>query len=713
MQRIDKYEVLEVIGRGSMGAVYKALHPQFKKYVAIKEILADLAHHPEIQQRFAREAELLAQLPAHPNIVMVRDALVWENKLYLVMDYIEGGTLGDVVKRAATPSNQAVMWLDQILSGLEAIHARGIIHRDLKASNILLGRDGTTYLSDFGIAESTKQSQDGDAMATAKCVAPEMVDAALGRNAEPQQADIYAAGILAYELLLGETKFRQVLSEIYALPDGNQIAQRWLMWHTDLSRPAPNLHPLDAAIPKTLAAVVEKMMAKDVTARYRNASDVRRDLAAMTQGKVAMNEQQRPAADDATVPLSQIRNQQVARNTAPPPPTHQAPHTPAPMKSKGKLPTFALMSAAGAGLFLLLAVGLWAMQRTYGFTVIVKGLASNSAILVNDIPRGIPMIVAGKDGKAEPEIRVTGLKAGELYALRLGCGGELLQDGQTIKDKLTGQNGDEIVLQGRCGTSKSELGVTLTDEINLQGPMRLVKTGPFIMGDDKGQDNEKPAHKVEVAYDYYIDKFEVTNRQFAEYCKATNRQMPANPFWDIGYAEKNPDQPVVGVTWEDAQAYAQWAGKDLPTEAEWEKAASWDPKATEADLKWKRKWTWGNVAANNANISSKHTTDVGKKVGDASNYGVMDLAGNVSEWVKDNYQAYPGNQVADSNYGSVHRVVRGGNIKTSMEQVRTTVRYSHTPIYSPAELQEGAWLVGFRCAARADSSKVKEVLLKK
>lgn len=707
MQRIDKYEVLEVIGRGAMGAVYKALHPQFKKYVAIKEILADLAHHPEIQQRFAREAELLAQLPAHPNIVMVRDALVWENKLYLVMDYVEGGTLGDAVKRGAVPSNQAIVWLDQILSGLDAIHARGIIHRDLKASNILLGRDGTAYLSDFGIAESTKQSQAGDAMATAKCVAPEMVDAALGRNAEPQQADIYAAGILAYEMLLGETRFRQVLSEIYANQDGSQIAQRWLAWHTNLSRPAPNLHQLDPAISKPLAALVERMMAKDVTTRYRSANEVRRDLAALTQGKVAMNEQHRPAADDATVPLSQLRNQPVARPSVPPPSVPQSPPTAS--RSNRKFPAFALIGMAGAGLFLLLAVGLWAMQRTLGFTVIIKGLAANSTVFVNDIPRGIPMIAEGKDGKAESEIRVTGLKAGEMYTVRLGCGGELLQDNQPVKDKLTGQNGDEIVLQGRCGSAPVPA-ATLAEEINLKGPMRLIKAGPFLMGDDNGLASEKPVHRVDLNYDYYIDKYEVTNRQFKEFCDATGRKMPANPFWDTSYAEKNPDQPVVGVTWEDAQAYAQWAGKALPTEQEWEKAASWDPKATDADPKWKRRWPWGNTASGG---KSQHTANVGQKSSNSSAYGVMDMAGNVAEWVADNYQPYPGNQVADKDYGTTNRVWRGGHIQSETKDTRTTTRGYHTPTYTDAELQEGAWLLGFRCAARADSPKVREVLSKK
>lgn len=707
MQRIDKYEVLEVIGRGAMGAVYKALHPQFKKYVAIKEILADLAQHPEIQQRFEREAELLAHLPSHPNIVMVRDALVWQGKLYLVMDYIEGGTLAELIRQGGVKPERAMALLDQILSGLEAIHARGVIHRDLKASNILLGNDGTAYLSDFGIAESVMQAQAGDVMATAKCVAPEMIEAALGRNAQPEQADIYAVGILAYEMLLGETKFRHALPEIYSTGEASQIARNWIAWHPDLTRPAPNLQRVEAGIPSALATIVERMMAKDVNARYRKASEVRRDLAAITNRNVAMNEQ-RPAADDATVPLSQLRNPQgnapVSRiNTAPavqPPPSASGART-------SRIPAWAL-PVAGAGLFVLLAVGLWAMNRNPGFTVVVKGIAPSQDLYVNDIRRGIPTISATKTGTAEGELRVAGLKAGELYALRLGCG-ELLRDNQPLgTNKLTGEDGQEIVLQARCGGTVAKA-ANLPDEINLKGPMRLVKAGPFWMGDDSGPDNEKPGHKVDLNYDYYIDKYEVTNRQFAEFCQATGKAMPKNPFWDTSYAEKNPDQPVVGVTWEEAQAYANWAGKGLPTEQEWEKAASWDPKATEADPKWKRRFPWGNAPGNNANIGSAHATNVGQKAASASAYGAVDMAGNVAEWVADNYQAYPGNQKADPDYGATNRVVRGGHFRSPSNEIRTTIRGYHSPIYSDAELQQGAWLVGFRCAVRADSPKVKEV----
>lgn len=711
MQRIDKYEVLEVIGRGAMGAVYKALHPQFKKYVAIKEILADLAHHPEIQQRFEREAELLAHLPAHPNIVMVRDALVWQGKLYLVMDYIEGGTLADVIRQGGIKPERAIALLDQILSGLEAIHARGIIHRDLKASNILLGNDGTAYLSDFGIAESVKQSQAGDVMATAKCVAPEMIEASLGRNAQPEQADIYAAGILAYEMLLGETKFRHALPEIYSTGEASQIARNWLAWHTDLSRPAPNLQRSEPSIPSALATIVERMMAKDVNARYRKASEVRRDLAAITNRNVAMNEQQRPAADDATVPLSQIRNTQVSRLGDAPPPARQP--QPAPVARASRIPGW-ILPVAGAGLFVLLAVGLWAMNRNPGFTVVVKGIAPNSDLYVNDIRRGIPTISATKAGAAEGELRVSGLKAGELYSLRLGCG-DLLRDNQPLgSNKLTGEDGEEIVLQARCGTTVAKT-TDLPAEINLHGPMRLINAGPFWMGDDNGQPNEKPGHKVDLNYDYYIDKNEVTNQQFEEFCKANPaHKMPENPWWDTNYVQGNPNQPIVGVSYDDAMAYAKWVGKELPTEEEWEKAASWDPKATDADPKWKRRWPWGNTSgAGSANIGTKHPLNIGQKAASASAYGVLDMVGNAAEWVASYYQPYQGNQTADPDYGTTKRVVRGNSFLATPDAARTTVRDKAEPVYSAQALANRSWLIGFRCAARADSPKIKEILQRK
>ena len=713
MQRIDKYEILEVIGRGAMGAVYKAFHPHLKKYVAIKEILADLAHNPDIQQRFAREAELLAQLPAHPNIVMVRDALVQDGKLYLVMDFIEGGTLGDLVKQGGVRHEQGVNLLNQILSGLEAIHARGIIHRDLKASNILLGKDGTAYISDFGIAESTKSSQLNDAMATAKCVAPEMIDAALGRNAEAQQADIYAAGILAYEMLLGEARFRQALPDIYRASDPNQIAQNWLAWHTDLSRPAPNLQQLDTQLPPALASVIERMMAKDASARYRQASEARRDLAAINKGNNAMNDSsQRPAADDATVPLSSLRQTAVTPIGQPPPPPGQRGNANLPAKTKSRIPAWALMAGGGAALFLLFAAGLWAMQKTPGFTVVIKGVAPNAEVYVGEIRRGIPAIGKEANGNGLGEMRIAGLKSGELYALSVKCGSgelDLSRDGKKVEGKITGNDGEQIEMQaGKCGTAPvAATPANLTDEIDFVGKMRLVRAGGFIMGDANGKPNEQPVRTVELGYDYYIDKFEVTNKEYADFCKATSHATPPNPIWDEQYFTKYPNSPVVGVSWNDAQAYATWANKQLPTEAEWEKAASWEPKAKSAAPEFKRRWPWGNTGDKKATFSAQHTTNVGQATSGASAYGVLDMAGNVAEWTADDFKPYPGG--AADGFPEGQKAVRGGSFATpTADDVRTTRRFYSPPDLGAQAVANRSFLIGFRCIIHADNAKIAD-----
>jgi serine/threonine-protein kinase len=277
MGRIDKYEIIEQIGSGGMGTVYKAFHPQFKRYVAIKEIRRELARDPDLRARFEREAELLARLPPHPNIVTVRDALIWRNRLCLVMDYIEGGTLADVVRRGGAATEQGIEILRQVLCGLAAIHATGIVHLDLTASNILLDREGTPYISDFGIAEFAGAAATAGARATAKYAAPELIDPSLGPGGTLEQMDLYAVGMVAYEALLGEQRFRSVMRDVYTgEPKG--VVDRWHGWHTDRPRRALGLYEVDPRIPLPVARVVERLMEKDVNERYRSAEDARRHL---------------------------------------------------------------------------------------------------------------------------------------------------------------------------------------------------------------------------------------------------------------------------------------------------------------------------------------------------------------------------------------------------------------------------------------------------
>jgi formylglycine-generating enzyme required for sulfatase activity/serine/threonine protein kinase len=701
--RLDKYEILEEIGRGGMGTVYKALHPHFKKYVAIKEIRSELAGDPEIERRFEREAELLAQLPPHPNIVTVRDAMALDGRLYLVMDYIEGESLAEVVSRGGVNPEQGAALLDQILSGLEAIHKRGIVHHDLKSSNILLDREGTAYITDFGIAECRRlkhfDSQQ-TVMATARYAAPELIDPSLGREATEYQIDVYAAGMLAYEMLLGEERFRERFPRVYKGPPEG-VAERWLEWHTDISRAAPNLNDVDERIPRSLANVIERMMAKNMNERYRDAGEARRDIESGRTGG--------QSEESTTVPLDKIR--QGARAGRPAQvqpeieyrrperiepsvrikesPVVEVKQTAPPTLKNSRFPMW-LLSVGGA-LFITVAgiIFLIVMTEEPGFTLLVRGAPPGSDIYIDNVRRG----VMTEDGS----IRVSTLKAGKRL-VRVGHEGYV-----DFNSTVSGADGEIRTLLAQM--SQSEVKQGLPREIDYTGQMILIPAGEFIMGDDNSLPNEKPAHKVPLP-DYYIDKYEVTNAQYKRFCEATGRKLPTNPWWDEKYVANNPDSPVVGVSWNDAFAYCQWAGKRLPTEAEWEKASSWQP-----ENKKKRIWPWGDSADTSlANINSSHPTPMSQFPSGASNYGVIDMAGNAAEWVDSYYQPYQGNQIPDQDYGTQNKVVRGGSFRSTPEDAKTTRRLYHAPEFRADEKRDRSWLIGFRCVVSADDSRLKEHL---
>src|SRR4029434_4725692 len=135
---------------------------------------------------------------------------------------------------------------------------------------------------------------------------------------------------------------------------------------------------------------------------------------------------------------------------------------------------------------------------------------------------------------------------------------------------------------------------------------------------------------------FYIDKYEVTNAQYKKFCDETKRAYPPNPPFDQNYFEGKPDYPVLGATFEDALAYASWAGKRLATEEEWEKAASWDPVARK-----KRQYPWGDqFTSERATIATGLPVPVTQASGDLSFYNVVNMAGNAAEWVNSLYKAY-------------------------------------------------------------------------
>jgi formylglycine-generating enzyme required for sulfatase activity len=236
------------------------------------------------------------------------------------------------------------------------------------------------------------------------------------------------------------------------------------------------------------------------------------------------------------------------------------------------------------------------------------------------------------------------------------------------------------------------------------GEMVLIPAGEFTMGDDTFKDVEKPAHKVSLQ-NYYLDKYEVTNAQFKQFCDETRAQPPAvplNPFWGGEYFTSEPDSPVLGVTWDQAKAYAAWAGKRLPTEEEWEKAASWDPVAQQ-----KRIWPWGNMPdSSRANVGTKKGAPVKRYAGDLSPYGVYGMSGNAWEWVDSLWNPYEGSPAQSPNFGKGYHVVKGGNFARELDEARTASR-NWLPTPFPPDMTIP---VGFRCAISADDTRIQQRL---
>ena len=272
----------------------------------------------------------------------------------------------------------------------------------------------------------------------------------------------------------------------------------------------------------------------------------------------------------------------------------------------------------------------------------------------------------------------------------------------------TAETSEPITSSAPLTTAPPAPSSELPKQIEYKSAMVLVAAGEFTMGSDAGADESKPAHKV-VLPAYYIDKTEVTNAEYKAFCDATGKSQPANPYFEEDYFANRPNAPVVGVSFADAKAYADWAGKRLPTEEEWEKAASWDDAA-----KTKREFPWGNdfqkssVAFQTAKIS-----DVGKFPGGASPSGASDMAGNVLEWVDAFFQPYPNSASSNPEFGDKNRVVRGGHFASkSSDSLKTTKRIYIPPTVASGEDGEKliAAIIGFRCAVSADDRRVADVL---
>lgn len=262
-QTLDRYVIDELIGQGGMATVYRARQPQLERDVAVKVMLPSLAADPVFQERFRREAQASANL-RHPNILTVYDYGETEDRLlYLVVDCVRGGTLRERLS-GPLPLAETVEIAAQVAEALEYAHRRGIIHRDVKPSNILLTRDGHPLLTDFGLVKPIQSDRritaSGVLTGTPDYMAPEQVQGAEVDG----RADIYALGVTLYEMLTGQHPYE------------GETPVSVIIKHIQEPMPCPSNH--NPAVPPALDEIVARATAKDPDARYQRAGEMARAL---------------------------------------------------------------------------------------------------------------------------------------------------------------------------------------------------------------------------------------------------------------------------------------------------------------------------------------------------------------------------------------------------------------------------------------------------
>jgi DNA-binding SARP family transcriptional activator/WD40 repeat protein len=251
-QPLRGYRLLERVGSGSAGTVWRALQPEVGRDVAIKAIHPHLANDPDFIRRFEAEAQTVARIE-HPHVVPLYDYWREPGGAYLVMRYVRGGSLLDAIAKGPLDLDRAAILLDQIGGALAAAAARGVVHRDVKPSNILLDEEGNAYLADFGIAKdaaATEQTEPGVLKGSLAYLAPEQIS---GATVTPR-ADLYSLGVVLYEALVGEHPFE----------DAPDLA----ILNRHLHEPIPSARARRRDLQPAIDAVIATATAKEPTERF-------------------------------------------------------------------------------------------------------------------------------------------------------------------------------------------------------------------------------------------------------------------------------------------------------------------------------------------------------------------------------------------------------------------------------------------------------------
>jgi eukaryotic-like serine/threonine-protein kinase len=620
------YRIVEKIGQGGMGEVFLAHDTSLDRKIAVKFLPDSLKQDETARKRFVREARSAAALD-HPFICAIHEVGESEGKSFIVMEYLEGQTLRDRLARGTVPLKQAMQWAVEIAEALAVAHEKGIIHRDLKPANIMLLRTGHTKVMDFGLAkqvsispESASQedtltglTREGTTVGTLPYMSPEQVQ---GKTVD-LRSDLFSFGIVLYEMLTGINPFKR--------GSGFDTANAILK-----EVPVPISKYRDN-IPQPLVSIIEKLLTKDPKDRCQQAREV---------------------ADNLQKALDESFGQQIVF----------AQPSFAKVRKALKRPVYLIplvLVLAGAAYFSVQGVrtyqkGRWAREEAPKEVerLIGQGRPVAAARLLKEAMQYTP------ESKELDSLKIEFLGNVSIKTTPPGADiyirdyadtedngpsrWEMLGRSPLAAELPIGYHRFRIVKEGFEPVELAAVG----NQIRLHRPGEIPPGMLWVPRIRKG--GASPAVAPADAEEYWIDRYEVTNRQFKEFVDAggyqkqeywkepfikDGRQLswneamalfrdpagrPGPATWEFGtYPEGKADYPVGGVSWYEAAAYAEFAGKNLPTIYHWCRASGMQNN-------------YGDMVRF-SNFSTKGLARVGAYRG-LGDFGTYDMAGNIKEW---------------------------------------------------------------------------------
>jgi serine/threonine-protein kinase len=650
MKKIGKYTISGEIGKGGMGMVYRAQDPFIGRMVAIKTIRLDILQQKggkeEALKRFLREAQSVGNL-SHPNIVTIYDVGEDEGLIYIAMEYIDGHSLEELLQQNKRFSlDEIIQLFSQIGAALDYAHQKGIVHRDIKPANILVDQNHKVSIVDFGIARtaSSTMTQTGMFLGTPRYMSPEQIS---GKKVD-NRSDIFSLGAILYELLTQCNPFEgeSITTVIYKI------------MHAEL-RP---LSDFNKQLPAGLDGVVKKALARNIDARYRTCRELLDDLKKYSQAKDKADTVKESRDKEQETQLLDALGMDVA-----------------PLAVKNRKPLFvvlvAMIAVLGVIMGIILISGHKSAVPSAGGAFSAASPAAAGAVS--------PLKEKSADSSAKTDSKNTVVKIATPPSLAV-------KKNQPIAPvQIPAEKPVEQPQALAASSTRNAKG--FEEQIFFNRTIMVhIPAGDFTVGSPLGQGNvdEHPAHKVYIN-DFWLGKYEVTFEQYDFFCRETRRSQPGDEGWGRG------NRPVINVSWDDAQAYCQWLAQKtarnfrLPSEAEWEKAA-------------RAKYPWGSSEPAVDKVNMKGSDDgfpfsapVGSFPPGESHYGVLDMAGNVWEWIADWYDAkYFQMSPRRNPHGPVSgssRVVKGGSWKNGPNVIRSANRSSERP-------DQGLNVLGFRLA---------------